>query len=199
MASTTAAHAVLFNGDLFTLILPHLDTKAIRHLRLVCRTLEDAASPHLFRTLHLNLSKRSFRRLHRSAASPHLAKGVREIIWDTTHYSTFGNRYTQHDVAKLGALAGLWCVHDDDEAYTFEEVMQEDYLYPCQGMEVTLARLRALAKDEQDLIERIERVEVGEEGEEEHEVWGGGLGEEMGKVFSSVQRVAGFGPHELVG
>lgn len=84
MAALSASENVLSNDDLLTAIFAYLNKDIISRVRLVSRVCEAAASPFLFTTLRLGFRKQYIQRLNRVAANEKFAKGVREVVWDTT-------------------------------------------------------------------------------------------------------------------
>ena len=97
MANTTAAHPALFNTDLLDIVMRYTERCDIASLRLCNKTLEAAATPHLFRKLVLSAQKRHMRRLVRVANTDKFAKGVRELVWETFSYEDF-----EYDEAATG-------------------------------------------------------------------------------------------------
>ncbi|KAK5124803.1 hypothetical protein LTR85_001516 [Meristemomyces frigidus] len=141
MAETTASHRVLANDDLLTAVFEQLDSVgSLGHVRLTSKAFEVAASPYLFSTLRLGFRKRYLRRLKRVAADRKFAKGVREIVWDTAHYATNGSPYELFDVGALMLSTGV----------PYEEMIPRSREHGG----TSLARLRALAKDEDELCGR---------------------------------------------
>lgn len=146
MSTTPSTVAVVSNPDLLTLVFAHLDTAGIANSRLASKYFDTVASPHLFNTLRLGFRKRYLRRLSRVAAIEKFAKGVREIVWDTAHYSTNNVAYNNHDILYLLVLSGA----------PYEQLIQHDHRDHRAG----LARLTALAKDEKDIAHAPRLMDV---------------------------------------
>lgn len=136
MGTASAAHKVLSNDDLLDIIFSSTP-ESISYARLVSRTFEASASPHLFRTLRLSALKRHLRRIKRVAADPKFAKGVRNIVWETVHYVKSGQLYDDLDVISMICLGG--------------EALVKKHEKDSQEYTVSVARLRALARDEEEL------------------------------------------------
>lgn len=79
---TTVTHPEILHN-----ICPYLDTPTIKALRLASHSVNDVATPYLFRCITLSIHKRRLARLEWIAEQPKFAKGVREIVWETAHYS----------------------------------------------------------------------------------------------------------------
>ena len=137
MLPITAALAVLYNADLLDIILLHLHRSDIQNTRLSCRSIEEIASGHLFRTLILSSRKRHFRRLRRVAAEYKFARGVRDIVLEIAHYCRHERFYREEHMSDLAQLNGLQL--DPDPSMSEKQTG------------VYKARLRCLRLDEKSL------------------------------------------------
>jgi hypothetical protein len=60
----------------------HIDSRQhYAALRLVCKKFNALATPYLFRSIGLRYNSKSFERLERLAACPHLSKHVRKFVY----------------------------------------------------------------------------------------------------------------------
>ena len=138
--TVSAMHTVLFNDDLLQLVLDHCDCTTIAVLRLSNRYLEKEVSPRLFRTLLLSTRKRDMRRLNRVAQNDKFAVGVREIIWQSAHYSENEVLYTEAEVLMLSSTT---CAREEDA----------QVLASSPAFRKTVARLKQLGRDKDELWE----------------------------------------------